>query len=26
MSMGGFQHAGMGKNKKDIENYPLLAF
>jgi len=24
--MGGFQHAGTGKNKKVIENSPLLAF
>jgi len=24
--MGGFQHAGTGKNKKVIENYPQLAF
>jgi hypothetical protein len=26
MQMGGFQHAGTGKNKKVIENSPLLAF
>jgi hypothetical protein len=25
-TMGGFQHAGMGKNKKVVENSPLLAF
>jgi len=25
-SIGGFQHAGTGKNKKGIENLPLLAF
>jgi len=24
--MGGFQHDGTGKNKKVIENSPLLAF
>jgi len=24
--MGGFQHAGTGKNKNVIENSPLLAF
>jgi len=24
--LGGFQHAGTGKNKKVIENSPLLAF
>jgi len=26
ISMGGFQRAGTGKNKKVIENSPLLAF